>query len=126
MGGIYLEVKVAAEYASQTQRGSASRALLIRKSVLFEMGGQHQPSTTLPPRKKPVPTVLQAEGAPEPVYASEEYRNPLGCTGFRTPDRQAYIESLYRLSYSVSPLHRSGVDKHRFTTIKMAAIRFAI
>ena len=126
MGGIYLRVKVAAEYASQTQRGSGSRALLIRKSTLFGVGGQHQPPSTLPPRKNPVPTVQQAEGATGPVYASEEFRSTLGCTGFRTPDRQEYIESLYRLSYSVSPLSISGVGKHRFTTIKIAAIRLAI
>jgi hypothetical protein len=45
---------------------------------------------------RPVPTVREAEWAPESVWTSVENFAP---TGIRSPDRPARSESLYRLSY---------------------------
>jgi hypothetical protein len=46
--------------------------------------------------KDPVTIVQEAGWAPGPVWTSAEYLAP---TGFRSPDRPARSQSLYRLSY---------------------------
>ena len=48
------------------------------------------------PGKDPVPIVLEAGWAPGPVLTRTENLAP---TGFRSPDRPAHNESLYRLSH---------------------------
>ena len=48
------------------------------------------------PGKDPVPIVQEAGWTPSPVRTGAEN---LASTGFRSPDRPARSESLYRLSY---------------------------
>ena len=48
------------------------------------------------PGKNPVPIVQEAGWAPGPVWTGAEKLAP---TRFRSPDRPARSESLYRLSY---------------------------
>ena len=59
------------------------------------MGGQRHAQALLLQRKT-VPIVQKAGWAPELVWMGAENFAP---TGFRTPDRPALSESLYRLSY---------------------------
>jgi hypothetical protein len=65
------------------------------------MGSASRPGRLLPPGKDPVPIVLEAGWAPEPVWTGAENLAP---TGIRFPDRPARSQSLYRLSY---PAHHS-------------------
>ena len=55
----------------------------------------HAPAA-LPPACDPEPTVQEAGWAPGPVWTGAEN---LACTGFRSPDRPARSESLYRLRF---------------------------
>jgi hypothetical protein len=48
------------------------------------------------PEKHPVPIAQEAVWAPGPVWTGAEN---LASTGNRSPDRPAWSESLYRLSY---------------------------
>jgi hypothetical protein len=77
MGGIYLGVKVAAEYALQTRGGGGVEVELhsFVISLLFGVGGHHQLPTTLSLRKNLVPTVQQAGCAPGLVYARGELKS---------------------------------------------------
>ena len=52
------------------------------------------------PGKDSVPIVQEAGWAPGPVWTGAENLAP---TGFRSPDRPARSESLYRLSYRGRP-----------------------
>jgi len=54
------------------------------------VGGQRTPRAVLPP-KDPVPFVLEAGRASEPVWTDAEN---LALTGFRSPDRPARSQSL--------------------------------
>ena len=56
------------------------------------------------PEKDPVPIVQEAGWVPGPVWTAAEN---LASTGIRSPDRPARSESLYRLSYSGSPVKYS-------------------
>jgi len=58
--------------------------------------GQHHAPTASTPGKHPVPFVQEAERAPGPVWTGGKSRPP---PDFRSPDRPARSESLYRLSY---------------------------
>jgi hypothetical protein len=84
MVGIYLDVKVkvAAEYASQTQRMNGSRAPLIRN--LGAVRGVWS-APTPPPRcllERTRYPLYSRLGGPQGQCIREENRNPLGCTGF--------------------------------------------
>ena len=61
------------------------------------------PRPLITPGKDPVPIVQEAGWAPGPVWTGAENLAP---TGFRSPDRPARSQSLYRLSY---PAHLSSV-----------------
>jgi hypothetical protein len=65
-------------------------------SILDGVNGQHHAVAVLPPRKRPVPAVQEAEWAPGPVWTGVGNLAP---TGIRTPDRPGRSESLYRLRY---------------------------
>jgi hypothetical protein len=63
----------------------------------MEVGGQRHAPAALPPGKRPVPIVQEAEWAPVPVWTGAENLAP---TGIQFPDPPARSESLYRLRYS--------------------------
>jgi len=78
-------------------RGSRNVALLFFDRGTRGGGGlAARPGRSLPPGKDPVPIVQEAGWAPGPVWTGAEN---LGPTRFRSPDRPARSESLYRLSY---------------------------
>jgi len=60
------------------------------------VGVQRHAPAALASRKVPVPIVQEAGWAPGTVWAGAENLAP---TGFRSPDRPARRQSLYRLSY---------------------------
>jgi hypothetical protein len=60
------------------------------------MGGQRHAPATLPPGKRTVPILWEAEWAPGSVWTGVENLAP---TWIRSPDCPALSESLYRLSY---------------------------
>jgi hypothetical protein len=62
------------------------------------VGSQHHVPSALPSRKEPVPIAQEAGWASGPVWTDTE--NFAG-TGFRSLDRRACSESLYRLTCPV-------------------------
>jgi len=64
--------------------------------VLDLVGGEHQASASLTPGKPRYPLYNMLHG---PQGRSEGLRKIAPHTGFRSPDRSARSESLYRLRY---------------------------
>ena len=60
------------------------------------VGGQRHAPAAFAPGKDPVPIVLEAGWAPQPVWIGAEN---LALTGIQSPDLPAFSESLYQLSY---------------------------
>jgi hypothetical protein len=60
------------------------------------VSGQRHAPAAIYPGKDPVPIVQEAGWTPGPVWTGAENLAP---TGFRSPDRPARSQSLYRLSY---------------------------
>jgi len=82
-------------------RGSRDIAILfLDHGTRRGEGSESRPGLSTP-GKDPVPIVREAGWAPGPVWKGAEN---LASTGFRTPDRPARSQSLYRLSY---PAHRT-------------------
>ena len=94
---LILKVKFTPEQAIKTLRGSNGRAMfffLPRRLMGRGWSTPHPGSFT--PGKDPVPIVQEAGWAPWSIWMDAEN---LATTGFRSPDRPARSESLYRLSY---------------------------
>jgi len=70
------------------------------------------------PGKDTVPIVQDAGWAPEPVWTGAEN---LDSTGFRSPDRPARSQSLYRLSY---PARNSAMNVSKFWLLKKGILNF--
>jgi len=80
--------------AHRVSRGIA--LLFLGHSTRRGLGVSVTLRTLFTPGKDPVPIVQEAGWAPEPVWTGVENLVP---AGFRSPDRPAPSQSLYRLSY---------------------------
>jgi len=82
-------------------RGSRGIALLFHDhDTRRGWGVSVTPRPLFTPGKDPVPILQEAGWAPEPVWTGAEILAPIG---FRSPDRPARSQSLYRLSYPAHP-----------------------
>ena len=104
-----VKVDFAIEQAMKAQRRSRGIDLLflLPRRYMGVCDLRHAP-TVLPP----VPIVLEAGRTLGPVWTNAENLAP---TGIRFPDRRIRIESLYRVSYSVSTLKPEQSIKVFFT-----------
>ena len=90
------------------------------------VGGQCHTPATLPPVKDPVLTVLEAGGAPGPVWTGAEN---LASTRIQSPDHPARSESLYQLSYPGLPfiLHNFKISfLKRFCILNVYCLKLTV
>ena len=78
----------------------------------MEVGGQRHAPATLPPGKMRY-TLYRRLGGPQGRFGRVRKISPL--TGFRSPERPARSESLYRLSYSGPQMPLISQQKVRYT-----------
>ena len=94
-----LEVKIniTLEQTTKAQRGSMGYSSTLPLTSGLDGGEWMTPRPRrFTPRKDPVPIVQEAGWTPGPVWTCEENVAP---KGFRSPNRPAHSQSLYRLRY---------------------------